>query len=155
MPNEGKINLNLEAQDITQGAANIHKTMDNLVNSGGVEAVYGKPIKSGDVLIIPTAEVVTGMGFGLGMGMGTFKPEPEEEAEVSETKPEAGPPSEGAGMGGGGGGYTFSRPVALVISSPEGVRVEPILDRTKLVIAALTTVGFMFGMMGRMMKGGR
>lgn len=157
MPNEGKSKVNLESQDISQGVENIHNSIDNFVDSGGVEAVYGKPIKSGDVTIIPTAEVFCGIGFGLGMGMGTFKPDADDEVETleSEDKQESGPPSEGAGMGGGGGGYTFSRPVALVISSPDGVRVEPILDRTKLIIATLTTVGFMVGMMGRMMRGSR
>lgn len=157
MSNEGKSKVNLESQDISQGMQNIHNSIDNFVNSAGVEAVYGKPIKSGDVTIIPTAEVFCGMGFGLGMGMGTFKPDADEGTENPEVEgvQEGDPPSEGAGMGGGGGGYTFSRPVALVISSPDGVRVEPILDRTKLIIATLTTVGFMMGMMGRMMRGGR
>ena len=157
MADEGAGKINLEKQDITQGVEYIHNSIDNFVKSASVESVYGKPIKSGDVVIIPTAEVVCGVGFGLGMGMGSFKPETEEEEGVTEgeRKQEDGAPSEGAGMGGGGGGYTFSRPVALVISSPEGVRVEPVLDRTKLAIAALTTIGFMMGMMGRMMRGGR
>ncbi len=86
MPNEGKSKVNLESQDISQGVENIHNSIDNFVDSGGVEAVYGKPIKSGDVTIIPTAEVFCGIGFGLGMGMGTFKPDADDEVETPESE---------------------------------------------------------------------
>ena len=44
----------------------------------------------------------------------------------------------------------LSRPVAVVVASPEGVRVEPVIDLTKLALAGLTAVGFMVGMMFRM-----
>ena len=53
----------------------------------------------------------------------------------------------------GGGGRTFSRPVAVVIVGPEGVRVEPVMDVTKVALAALTAFGFMFSMLGRMRRG--
>ena len=39
-------------------------TMDNFLSAANVNAVYGEPIQSGDSLIIPTAEVLSGMGFG-------------------------------------------------------------------------------------------
>jgi hypothetical protein len=44
----------------------------------------------------------------------------------------------------------LSRPVAAVVISPTGVRVEPILDLTKIVLAALTTLGFMAATLTRM-----
>jgi hypothetical protein len=44
----------------------------------------------------------------------------------------------------------FSRPVAVIIASPEGVRVEPVVDVTKIALAALTAAGFMVGMLLRM-----
>lgn len=151
----------VENLDMTQGTDAIKEIMDNFVDTASVEAVYGKPIKSGDVTIIPTAEVLCGMGFGMGVGYGMG---PSDENRAAEAKAEASGdemenegtgPSGGAGSGGGGGGYTFSRPVALIISTPEGVRVEPVLDRTKILLAALTTAGFMVGMMARMLKGDR
>jgi hypothetical protein len=40
--------------------------------------------------------------------------------------------------------------VAVVIASPEGVRVEPVFDITKIALAGLTALGFMVGMMFRM-----
>jgi uncharacterized spore protein YtfJ len=58
----------------------------------------------------------------------------------------------GKGSGGGGGGRILSRPVAVVIASPEGIRVEPVLDITKIALAGLTAMGFMVGMMFRMSR---
>ena len=143
-----------ENMDQTQGSESLQKIMDNFVDTASVGTVYGRAVKSGDVTIIPAAEVMVGMGFGFGEG--SFSP-PEEtaEGEPVETQADGETPQQGSGMGGGGGGYTFSRPVALVIVSPEGVRVEPVADRTKILMAALTTAGFMFGMMAKMMKSGR
>ena len=48
----------------------------------------------------------------------------------------------GLGAGGGGGGYAAGRPVAVIEVGPQGVRVKPVLDFTKigltLIAAALT-----------------
>lgn len=60
--------------------------------------------------------------------------------------------SHNVGGGGGGGGRTLSRPVAAVVISPNGVRVEPIVDITKVWFAGLTTAGFMLAMMARMSR---
>jgi uncharacterized spore protein YtfJ len=49
----------------------------------------------------------------------------------------------------------LSRPVAVVVVSPEGVRVEPVADRTKVIMAAITAVGFVAGMFLRMSRGPR
>ena len=139
-------------KDVGQAASNV-------LESTSVEAVYGKAIKQGDTIIIPTAEVLAGFGFGYGAGSGTGSYRDEEGDEVSpadepvegeEAVPTTG---SGAGGGGGGGGRTLARPVAVVISSPEGVRVEPIVDWTKVGLAALTTFGFMIGTLARMRKG--
>lgn len=161
MDKENELMSAVKDMDMTQGTAEIKEIMDKFVDTASVDAVYGKPVKSGDLIIIPAAEVMCGMGFGMGMGFG-IGPESEHpsgessgESADNEQAQEGGVPSGGAGSGGGGGGYTFSRPVALVISSPDGVRVEPVIDRTKILIAALTTAGFMVGMMARMMKGVR
>jgi uncharacterized spore protein YtfJ len=113
-------------------------TMDEFLASADVSVVYGEPIQHEDTLIIPTAEVLCGMGFGVGRGGGTSAAQ------------EDGNPSVGTGIGAGGGGKVLSRPVAVVVASPEGVRVEPVVDITKIALAALTALGFMVGMMRRM-----
>jgi uncharacterized spore protein YtfJ len=113
-------------------------TVDEFLASADVNVVYGEPIEHDDTLIIPTAEVLCFMGFGVGSGSGTS----------GEQNPDK--PSQGSGSGGGGGGRILSRPVAVVVASPEGVRVEPVIDLTKLALAGLTALGFMVGMMFRM-----
>lgn len=112
----------------------VQQTLEQLIESAEVGQVYGRPVKHGDVTIIPAAEVLALAGLGVGSGGGT------------------GAEGEGYGDGGGGGGRTLSRPVAVIISSPDGVRVEPILDPTKIMLAALTAGGFMAGMLSRMLR---
>lgn len=113
-------------------------TMEEFLAAADVRVVYGEPIEHDDTMIIPTAEVLCGLGFGLGSGTGTS------------TEHNSEKPSQGTGSGGGGGGRILSRPVAVVIASSEGVRVEPVVDITKIALAALTAMGFMVGMMFRM-----
>lgn len=111
-----------------------------LLGASGASVVYGRPIKQGDVTIIPAAEVIAGLGFGSGFGYG----------QASEGEDRSKPL--GGGEGAGGAGRTFSRPVAVVIISPEGVRVEPVRDRTKVLLAALTAGGFMAAALLRMIS---
>ena len=126
--------------------------IDKLMAVANVEAVYGKPIHHNDTIIIPVSEVFAVMGVGGGSEIveGELVEEAEEvehEAEVEEEKLQS-----STGAGGGGGGYTFARPVALVIAGPDGVRVEPVFDRTKVALAAFTAFGFMFATMARMLS---
>lgn len=113
--------------------------VDRFLDAGSVDAVYGEPLVHEGQMIIPTAEVISVLGVGYGGGGGTGEPE----------TPNA-QPSIGAGGGGGGGGKIFSRPVAVVIADPAGVRIEPVVDVTKLGLAALTAMGFMIGMFFKM-----
>ncbi len=113
-------------------------TVEEFLAAADVRVVYGEPIKHDDTLIIPAAEVLCGLGFGLGSGSGTS------------TDKDAEKPNRGSGSGGGGGGRILSRAVAVVVASPEGVRVEPVIDLTKIALAGLTAMGFMVGMMFRM-----
>lgn len=115
----------------------VEDTLDKFIATADVEVVYGEPIQHGETVIVPTAEVLAGLGFGLGYGSGSSEDEG----------------STGRGGGGGGGGRVLSRPVAVVVASPEGVRVEPVVDVTKIGLAALTAAGFMFGMLMRMTSG--
>ncbi len=114
----------------------IQSTMDKFLSTANVGAVYAAPVREGDTTIITCAEVVSALGFGVGEGGGQDKEG-----------------SKGMGSGGGGGGRTFARPVAAIVATPEGVTIKPIVDTTKIGIAVLTTLGFMFAMMGRMRSG--
>jgi uncharacterized spore protein YtfJ len=121
----------------------VQETLESFLEAADVNAVYAEPIQHGDTLIIPAAEVLSGIGFGMGYGTGE-SPESEGMSRGS-----------GGGGGGGGGGRVFSRPVAAIIATPDGVRVEPILDTTKIALAALTAAGFMVSMIARMSRGPR
>ena len=112
----------------------VQTTMDRFLSAANVEAVYGSPIREGETIVIPAAEVVSVAGFGYGSGGG-----PQRTDENS-----------GSGEGGGGGGRVFSRPVAAVVITPTGVRVEPIVDVTKIALAFFTTLGFMASLLTRM-----
>jgi uncharacterized spore protein YtfJ len=114
----------------------IQTTMDKFLSAANVEAVVGAPIREGENIVIPTAEVLSFAGFGLGAGTGS-----QGTGENENT---------GSGGGGGGGGRVLSRPVAAIVISPAGVRVEPIVDVTKIALAVFTTVGFMATMLVRM-----
>ncbi len=128
--------------DVESANAVLADTMETLLETADVNRVYGSPIKRGDYTIIPTAEVLAVAGFGVGYGSG--------EGPMGENDQ---PEGQGMGGGGGGGGKAFSRPVAIVISGPEGVRVEPVLDITKFGLAAITAFGFMFTTMVRVKRG--
>jgi uncharacterized spore protein YtfJ len=110
-------------------------TMARFLDTASISRVYGEPVREGDTTIIPAAEVLVGMGFGFGYGGGGEKP-------AGENRDENGNQA-GGGGGGGGGGRTLSRPVAVVIVSPDGVMVEPVVDVTKIAIASITAIGFM------------
>ena len=118
----------------------IHETMDQFLGAAHVSAVYGQPIEQDDTLIIPSAEIVSIAGFGVGSGYGTNEESDSGEKQI------------GGGGGGGGGGKVLSRPVAVIVASPDGVRVEPVVDPTKIALAFFTTFGFMVAMIARMMR---
>jgi uncharacterized spore protein YtfJ len=113
----------------------LQSTLESFIATANTTAVFSKPVRHGDTTIITCSEVMAVLGFGVGEGGGGDKE------------------SAGHGSGGGGGGRTFSRPVAAIVASPGGVTIQPIMDPAKLALAALTTLGFMFAMMGRMRRG--
>ena len=107
------------------------QALNKLVTTASAEAVFGQPVVNGDTTVIPCSEVVIGMGMGSGSG------------PVDEN----GNPT---GGGSGGGGGARGRPVAAIIITNEGVRVEPIFDLTKIVLASLTTGTFVLLWIGRL-----
>jgi uncharacterized spore protein YtfJ len=114
----------------------IQTTMDKFLSVASVEAVYGTPVSQGETVVIPAAEVLSIAGFGLGAGGSSRAGDDSEDA--------------GSGTGGGGGGHVLARPVAAIVISPTGVRIEPIVDVTKIGLAVLTTLGFIVGVLTRM-----
>lgn len=96
------------------------------------DAVFSQPVTVGDHTIITASEYSAGMGVGYGGGGGVGPAANEEASEPI-----------GYGGGGGGGGGTMARPVATIIISPSGVRVEPIVDVTKIAITLFTALGAM------------
>ncbi len=112
----------------------VQSTFDQLLTTASVNAVYAKPVRQGDTVVITAAEVFSGIAFGIGEGSG----------QQGEQK--------GGGSGGGGGGRTFSRPVAVVVCTPNGVSIQPVMDRTKLWMAAITAAGFMLVTLSKMRR---
>ena len=124
--------------DPNQALDTMQNTLDKFLSAANVEAVYGPSVSQGENMVIPAAEVLSIVGFGLGSGGGSQGAAKDENA--------------GSGSGGGGGGRVLARPVAAIVLSPTGVRVQPILDVTKIVLAVFTTLGFMVAMFTRMSR---
>ncbi len=112
------------------------QTLSKLVIAASADAVFGEPVVNGNTTVIPCSEVVLGMGMGSGGGPA---------AENGKS----------TGSGSGGGGGARSRPIAAIIISQDEVRVEPILDITKIVLASLTTGAFILLWIGRLSLMGR
>ena len=126
-----------ELPNAERAYAVVDGTISKLIDAADVSKVYGRPIKQGDVSVIPASENLTLIGYGLGNWAGS-------DENVDE--------GYGPGGGGMGGGRTLSRPVAIIVVTPDGAYVEPVVDPTKIMMAAITAAGFMFGMLFRMMR---
>jgi uncharacterized spore protein YtfJ len=138
-----------EISDPAVAVTAIQDTMEVFLETASVNNVYGEPTLHNNTLIIPAAEIVAGIGFGAGYGGGSGTNNKDNDQEEKEEKGNTG---SGSGGGGGGGGRTFARPVAVIIASPEGVRIEPVVDVTKIALAMFTAAGFMAAMSLRMLK---
>ena len=114
----------------------VEQVMTELVHSASVNAVFGQPVEREGATIIPCSEIAIGLGLGSGTG-------PVDEQGNS------------TGGGSGAGGSSRGRPVAVIVVTRDGVRVEPILDLTKVALAGLTTGAFMLLWLGRLIGLGR
>lgn len=131
----------LPQKSVSQSIDDIVSRVDGLFDVARPEAVFAPPVTVDGRTVISAAELLVGMGIGGGGG-----PSPATEGQAE---------GENAGMGAGGGGYAQSRPVAVIIIDGDGVRVEPVVDVTKLGLAAITVLGSMFFFLARMMRGSR
>lgn len=118
--------------------------VDRLIATARPEAVFAEPVAAEGRTIIGAAEVLIAAGFG---GGGAYGPQ-----SGADKEPEQAVNIEGGGMGAGVGGFAQSRPVAIVIIDQKGVRVEPVVDVTKLGLAALTVLGSMLFFFGRLVR---
>jgi uncharacterized spore protein YtfJ len=131
-----------------QNVAQVHELIGRLFRVAEPGAVYGEPIVAGERTVVITSELSMTVGAGVGFGHETESLGPDNGAVTMPDSGTTNAATSGAkdesGGGGGGGGFSFGRPVAAVIIEPAGVRVEPIVDPTKLGIAFFTTLGAMF-----------
>ncbi len=123
-------------------ATTADQTLDRLARAARPDGVFGQPVERGDTTIIPCCEVALGMGMGGGSG-------------TNPATTGAGPETRrGEGIGAGGG--VNGRPVAAIVLTRNGqVQVQPIVDATKVGLAALTTAGFMFFWLAPLTRGAR
>ncbi len=98
-------------------------------------AAFGEPTVIGDKTLIPVSQV--GYGYGLTFGWGA--PPPEEggegapEVEGDETAPR--------GEGRGGGGTASSKPLGVIVVSPDGVCFQEVEDESKIALAGILLGG--------------
>ncbi len=143
---------------ILKNQENSQEILEKFVETARPSSVFAPPLTAGDYTVITASEVYAGMGVGFGGGGGSAPAAPKEPAgdQPPAESPKAGedelPAGSGVGYGGGGGGVTMGRPVAAITIGPDGVRVEPIVDATKVALAFFTTIGAMALLFSRMMK---
>jgi len=127
------------------------KMLEKILAAAQPGAVFGQPVDAGGYTLITAAEVTSGGGFGVGMGRG---PAPKPDAKQSPPA-EAAPPGGRRSIGGsgfGGGGGSMGRPVAIIAVGPSGVTVRPVVDLTKVALAALTASAAMLGLQRAMRR---
>lgn len=104
----------IETTDAAQLEATVTAGIERLM-SVSADRVYREPVHVGDRVIIPAATIAYGGGFGFGSGGD----------EIDH------------GGGGGGGGWNDGRPVAVIEAGPEGVRIRPVIDFTRVGLTVL------------------
>jgi uncharacterized spore protein YtfJ len=117
---------------------------DKILAAAQPSAVFSAPVVAGAYTVITASEVFAGGGFGFGRGDG-----PARQHHTESNVMEPGPAS---GSGGGGGGGSHSRPVAAIIIGPKDVKVRPIVDATRIALAAMAAWGAMAFMATRIAR---
>ena len=145
--------LNEFMQKVASESERRSQTLDKLLSSADSSKVFSEPVTMGSYTVITASEVASGGGFGSGMGLGVPRRRLDETrgGAAGASEGAAAGAQEGAGGGGGGGGGSMGRPVAAIVIGPEGVEVKPLLDVTKISLAALTAFGAMAALTLRML----
>jgi uncharacterized spore protein YtfJ len=135
--------------------------LDKLIATARPTAVFGQPVTVGEYPVITATEVSCSMGFGSGGGDSGGDAEEPPAAEIAggpegpdeiKPRPDIKPASPASGYGLGGGGLSTARPVAAISIGPDGVRIKPVVDVTKIGLAFFTTLGAMALMASKMNK---
>jgi uncharacterized spore protein YtfJ len=127
----------IETMDVTSVPAEtspshheLDKLFDKVLAAAQPSAVFSPPVVSGAYTLITASEVMAGGGLGFGTGTG-----PTSTPQVNGKATTAGGIAQGSGGGGGGGSY--GRPIAAILIGPDGVKIQPIADATKIALAAI------------------
>lgn len=115
--------MEAEIQELLDAFADLREKAD-------VNTCFGTPVTIEGRTVIPVAKVAYGFGMGVGRGIAT-------EEDLEETSGGAG------GAGGGGGGGVIAHPLAAVEVTSEGVWVDPIVDKQKVVLAGILLSGWL------------
>lgn len=91
------------------------------------KSAFGEPQVIEGKTIIPVAQVSYGFGLGFGRGDG---------AQEEEDGPSAG------GEGGGGGGGASSKPLGVIVVTPDEVYFEQTQDESKIAMAGIAMSAF-------------
>ena len=135
--------------------------LEELLSAASADRVFSEPVVAGDNTVITAAEVCTGMGFGYGLSVGDTAAAGRmangdaSASAASQGERESEDGRGGPRSGGGGGGRAFGRPVAVITIDPDGVTVQPVLDRTRIALTALTAAGAIGFLLIRMRRAGR
>lgn len=113
--------------------------IEKMVDELGVRAVFGEPIREGDVTVVPVAEVRFAFGYGYGSGRGR--------GEQAEGSPRV---DEGSGGGSGAGGRASAK--GYVRISDDEVRYEPVLDVTRIALAGIALAAWSVFWIGRTIR---
>jgi uncharacterized spore protein YtfJ len=97
----------------------VKTTLGEIEKVLSTKTVVGEPVKIEGVTLVPLIKA----GFGFGAGAGSGKGESRQKGE---------------GTGGGTGGGAYIRPIAVIIITKEGVKMEPVMGR---VTGALEKLG--------------
>ncbi|HEY8491756.1 MAG TPA: spore germination protein GerW family protein [Dehalococcoidia bacterium] len=111
-------------------------TLSDVPERATVRTVFGEPIRIGERTIIPVAQVSYMVGFGMGRGTG----------------PGAGGGPASSGGGGGGGTRVQAKPLALCEVSPDGVRMIPVMDQTRIAVWGIVSGMVMLWLITRLIR---
>jgi uncharacterized spore protein YtfJ len=115
------------------------KIIDKIFAAAERDVVFSAPVQSGPFSVITSSEVLAYGCFGFGGGTGPQQAESTTSATETSAMPGGAGAGSGGGGGAGGGGGSLARPVAAIVIGPEGVKIEPIVDATKIALAGITT----------------
>ncbi|HEX2912510.1 MAG TPA: hypothetical protein VH186_17000 [Chloroflexia bacterium] len=146
--NMPEMTLDDDFRTVEKGQAQGMKIMEKIFSGAQPNAIFSQPIVSGNYTLITACEISSGGGFGFGRGFG-----PGTEAQKGTEKAEFNGQQFAGGGGMGGGGGSLGRPIAVIVVGPEGVTVRPVVDATKVALAAITAWGAIFLAVRKMSRG--